>query len=75
MTFAQADVVSPADGDGALAAESLDHVFVRFLLEHLSRRVEALTRLRSMLKAGGREPAIAAALIAGCALRRRLRRP
>lgn len=39
--------------DGPLTAASFDHVFVCFLLEHLPRPVEALTRLRSTLKPGG----------------------
>ncbi len=35
------------------AAESFDHVFVCFLLEHLSRPVEALAVLTRLLKPGG----------------------
>jgi SAM-dependent methyltransferase len=35
------------------AAESFDHVFVCFVLEHLSRPVEALAILKRLLKAGG----------------------
>ena len=35
------------------AAQSFDHVFVCFVLEHLSRPVEALTILRGLLKPGG----------------------
>ena len=53
VTFAQADVFSLPHTGGALRAETFDHVFVCFLLEHLPRPVEALTRLRSMLKPGG----------------------
>ncbi|MDT0263116.1 methyltransferase domain-containing protein [Jatrophihabitans lederbergiae] len=53
VTFASADVFALPHHDGALAAEMFDHVFVCFLLEHLPRPVEALTRLRSMLKPGG----------------------
>jgi trans-aconitate methyltransferase len=34
-------------------AESFDHVFVCFVLEHLSRPVEALTTLMALLKPGG----------------------
>jgi ubiquinone/menaquinone biosynthesis C-methylase UbiE len=34
-------------------AESFDHVFVCFVLEHLSRPVEALTILMGLLKPGG----------------------
>ena len=36
-----------------LEAESFDHVFVCFVLEHLSRPVEALTILMGLLKPGG----------------------
>jgi SAM-dependent methyltransferase len=44
----QADIFSlPFD------AGSFDHVFVCFVLEHLSRRVEALTILRGLLRPGG----------------------
>jgi SAM-dependent methyltransferase len=35
------------------AAQSFDHVFVCFVLEHLSRPVEALTILRGLLRPGG----------------------
>ncbi len=35
------------------AAESFDHVFVCFVLEHLSRPVEALAALRRLLRPGG----------------------
>jgi len=34
-------------------AESFDHVFVCFVLEHLSRPVEALTILKRLLRSGG----------------------
>ena len=34
-------------------AESFDHVFLCFVLEHLSRPVEALARLRRVLRPGG----------------------
>lgn len=53
VTFAEADVFNLPHDEGVLAAETFDHVFVCFLLEHLSRPVEALTRLRRMLKPGG----------------------
>jgi SAM-dependent methyltransferase len=44
----QADIFSlPFD------VESFDHVFVCFVLEHLSRPVEALTILRGLLRPGG----------------------
>jgi SAM-dependent methyltransferase len=44
----QADVFALPFG-----AESFDHVFVCFLLEHLARPVEALTVLRDVLEPGG----------------------
>ena len=53
VTFTRADVFTLPHTDGDLTEESFDHVFVCFLLEHLSRPVEALTRVRSMLKPGG----------------------
>jgi ubiquinone/menaquinone biosynthesis C-methylase UbiE len=34
-------------------AESFDHIFVCFLLEHLSRPMEALSKLKGLLKGGG----------------------
>ena len=34
-------------------AESFDHIFVCFVLEHLTRPADALTSLRGLLKAGG----------------------
>jgi SAM-dependent methyltransferase len=48
MTFRQADIF-----DLPFGAESFDHVFVCFVLEHLSRPVEALVILKSVLKPGG----------------------
>jgi DNA-binding transcriptional MerR regulator len=53
IAFAQADVYTLPRADGSLAAGMFDHVFVCFLLEHLPRPVEALRRLRAMLKPGG----------------------
>ena len=53
IAFAQADVYTLPRADGPLAAGTFDHVFVCFLLEHLPRPVEALRRLRAMLKPGG----------------------
>jgi SAM-dependent methyltransferase len=48
VEFRQADVFAlPFD------AESFDHVFVCFLLEHLSRPVEALVILSGLLRPGG----------------------
>lgn len=53
ISFIQADVYSLPHTDGPLAAATFDHVFVCFLLEHLPRPVEALRRLRTVLKPGG----------------------
>ncbi len=53
ISFTQADVYTLPHSDGPLAASTFDHVFVCFLLEHLPRPVEALQRLRAMLKPGG----------------------
>jgi SAM-dependent methyltransferase len=48
VEFQQADIFGlPFD------AESFDHVFVCFVLEHLSRPVEALAILKSLLRPGG----------------------
>jgi ubiquinone/menaquinone biosynthesis C-methylase UbiE len=46
--FQQADLFDLPFGEG-----SFDHVFVCFVLEHLSRPVEALLRLKSVLRTGG----------------------
>jgi SAM-dependent methyltransferase len=48
VRFRQADVF-----DLPFAPESFDHVFVCFVLEHLSRPVEALLMLERLLKPGG----------------------
>jgi ubiquinone/menaquinone biosynthesis C-methylase UbiE len=48
VRFQQADVYAPP-----FARASFDHVFVCFLLEHLSRPLEALARLKEALKPGG----------------------
>lgn len=48
VTFRRADVYDPPFEAGAF-----DHVFVCFLLEHLSRPVEALRALRKVVKPGG----------------------
>jgi ubiquinone/menaquinone biosynthesis C-methylase UbiE len=48
VEFLQADVF-----DLPFEAESFDHVFVCFLLEHLARPVEALVTLGGLLKPGG----------------------
>jgi len=48
VEFGQADIFAlPFD------AESFDHMFVCFVLEHLSRPVEALTILKRLLRPGG----------------------
>jgi len=48
VEFRRADIFAlPFD------AESFDHVFVCFVLEHLSRPVEALTILKGLLRPGG----------------------
>jgi ubiquinone/menaquinone biosynthesis C-methylase UbiE len=48
VEFAQGDIFALP-----FAPESFDHVFVCFVLEHLSRPLEALSLLRGMLRAGG----------------------
>jgi SAM-dependent methyltransferase len=48
VEFRQADIFALP-----FAAETFDHVFVCFVLEHLSRPVEALTILRTILRPGG----------------------
>jgi hypothetical protein len=48
VRFQQADIF-----DLPFAAGSFDHVFVCFVLEHLSRPVEALRALKGVVKSGG----------------------
>jgi SAM-dependent methyltransferase len=48
VEFRQADIF-----DLPFSAESFDHVFVCFVLEHLSRPLEALGILKQLLKVGG----------------------
>ncbi len=48
MAFQQADIFALP-----FAAESFDHVFVCFVLEHLTRPVEALAMLMRLLRPGG----------------------
>lgn len=48
VEFRQADIFALPFGQG-----SFDHVFVCFVLEHLSRPLEALTVLKGVLKPGG----------------------
>ena len=53
VTVRQADIF-----DLPFAAESFDHVFLCFVLEHLARPVEALQKLLGVLKPGGTLTAI-----------------
>jgi SAM-dependent methyltransferase len=48
VTLRQADIF-----DLPFPAESFDHVFVCFVLEHLTRPIEALSALKNILKPGG----------------------
>jgi SAM-dependent methyltransferase len=48
VTFLQADIFSLP-----FERESFDHIFVCFVLEHLGQPMEALTRLKRLLKPGG----------------------
>jgi ubiquinone/menaquinone biosynthesis C-methylase UbiE len=48
LQFEQADVFSLA-----FAPQSFDHVFVCFVLEHVSRPVDALTALKTLIRPGG----------------------
>lgn len=48
VRFQQADIFALP-----FARDSFDHVFVCFVLEHLSRPLEALERLKALLKPGG----------------------
>ncbi|OPY92736.1 MAG: Demethylmenaquinone methyltransferase [Syntrophaceae bacterium PtaU1.Bin231] len=48
VRFLQADIFTPP-----FSPESFDHVFVCFVLEHLSRPVEALEILKRLLRPGG----------------------
>lgn len=53
ITFLQADVFDLPAAEGPLSAGRFDHVFVCFLLEHLTDPAAALVRLRAMLRSGG----------------------
>ncbi len=53
ITFLQADVFDLPAAEGPLSAGRFDHVFVCFLLEHLTDPATALVSLRAMLKPGG----------------------
>ena len=48
VEFRQADIFAPP-----FPAESFDHVFVCFVLEHLSRPVDALVTLQALIRPGG----------------------
>ena len=48
VLFQQADIFNPP-----FESKSFDHVFVCFVLEHLSNPVEALTVLKELIKPGG----------------------
>lgn len=48
VTFRQADIF-----DLPFGAASFDHIFVCFVLEHIAQPLEALVRLRKLLKPGG----------------------
>jgi protein-L-isoaspartate O-methyltransferase len=48
VSFQRADIYRPA-----YQAESFDHIFVCFVLEHLARPLEALNCLKKLLKSGG----------------------
>jgi SAM-dependent methyltransferase len=48
LTFQQADIFSLP-----FERESFDHIFVCFVLEHLGQPMEALARLKRLLKPGG----------------------
>ena len=53
ITFVQADVFDLPASEGPLAPGRFDHVFVCFLLEHLSNPIDALVRLKSLVRPGG----------------------
>lgn len=53
ITFLPADVLDLPTSDGPLSGGAFDHVFVCFLLEHLTDPTTALLNLRAMLKPGG----------------------
>jgi len=48
VVFQQGDILDLPFGD-----EQFDHIFVCFVLEHLSNPIEALNSLRKFLKVGG----------------------
>lgn len=53
VTVAVGDVFDLPHATGNYAAETFDHVFVCFLLEHLADPADALQRLRRMVRPGG----------------------
>ncbi|MFE0202640.1 methyltransferase domain-containing protein [Streptomyces sp. NPDC058985] len=53
VEFAEKDVFALPEREGGFAEASFDHVFVCFLLEHLPSPVDALQRLRRLVRPGG----------------------
>ncbi|NEB08441.1 methyltransferase domain-containing protein [Streptomyces coelicoflavus] len=53
VEFAEKDVFALPEREGGFAEASFDHVFVCFLLEHLPSPVDALRRLRRLVRPGG----------------------
>ena len=53
VDFVTADLFDLPHPHGAFAESSFDHVFVCFLLEHLRSPVDALQRLRRLVRPGG----------------------
>lgn len=53
VEFAEKDVFALPEPEGDFAEASFDHVFVCFLLEHLPSPVDALRRLRRLVRPGG----------------------
>ncbi len=53
VMFLQADVFDLPTADGPLSAGRFDHIFVCFLLEHLTDPGTALIRIRALLRPGG----------------------
>ncbi|MDT0613766.1 methyltransferase [Streptomyces lancefieldiae] len=53
VEFVEKDVFALPEREGDFAEGSFDHVFVCFLLEHLPAPVDALRRLRRLVRPGG----------------------
>ncbi|MEU7210050.1 methyltransferase domain-containing protein [Streptomyces sp. NA03103] len=53
VEFVEKDVFALPEPEGGFAEASFDHVFVCFLLEHLPAPVDALRRLRRLVRPGG----------------------